>query len=152
MVSKTCLLEDKAIHGVGSEDFDADFVAKTVTLHVTALNAAHNGDPGPYVEEWSTRDPLTVFGARSSVTGGWEAVTQAIRALVSRFSNGTPGDFEVVAAEVGSDLAYLVGFERSMVSVDRGPMEPVTLRVTHIYRRENGDWRLAHRHADNFPP
>jgi ketosteroid isomerase-like protein len=128
-----------------------DFVAKAVSLHVTALNAAHNGDPKPYVEEWSTRDPLTVFGARSSVTGGWEAVSQAIRALVSRFTNGTPGKFEVVAADVGSDLAYLVGFERSMVSVDGGPMEPVTLRVTHIYRRENGDWRLIHRHADNSP-
>ena len=128
-----------------------DFVAKTVTCHVTALNAAHNGDPKPHVEEWSTRDPLTLFGARDSVTGGWEALSPAIRALVSRFSNGTPGKFEVVAADVGSDLAYLVGFERSMVSVDGGPMEPVTLRVTHIYHRENGDWRLVHRHADNFP-
>ena len=45
--------------------------AKTVTLHVTALNAAHNGDPKPYVEEWSTRDPLTLFGARiHSPAGG----------------------------------------------------------------------------------
>ena len=151
MVWKTYLPMDKRIQGVGSEDFDADFVAKAVALHVAALNAAHNGDPKPYVEEWSTSDPVTVFGARSSVTGGWEAVTQAIRALVSRFSSGTPGDLEVVAAEVGSDLAYLVGFERSMVSVDEGPMEPANLRVTHIYRRENGDWRLVHRHADNFP-
>jgi ketosteroid isomerase-like protein len=128
-----------------------DFVAKAVTSHVTALDAAHNGDPEPYVEEWSTRDPLTLFGARDSFTGSWEALSQTIRALVSRFSSGTPGDFEVVAADVGSDLAYIVGFERSTVSVDGGPVEPANLRVTHIYRREDGDWRLVHRHADNSP-
>jgi hypothetical protein len=62
-----------------------------VTLDVTALNAAHNGDPKPYVEEWSRRDPLTLFGARDSVTGGWETLSQFIRALASRFSSGTPG-------------------------------------------------------------
>src|SRR5512133_1258074 len=128
-----------------------DFVAKAVTLHVTALNAAHNGDPKPYVEEWSRRDPLTLFGARDSVTGDWEALSQFIRALVSRFSSGTPGNFEVVAAEVCSDLAYIVGFERSTVSVDGGPVESAIIRVTHIYRREDGDWRLVHRHADNSP-
>jgi hypothetical protein len=27
----------------------------------------------------------------------------------------------------------------------------MTIRVTHIYRRFDSDWRLIHRHAD-FPP
>ena len=27
----------------------------------------------------------------------------------------------------------------------------MVIRVTHIYRRIDGDWRLVHRHAD-FPP
>jgi hypothetical protein len=27
----------------------------------------------------------------------------------------------------------------------------MTIRVTHIYRRFEGKWRLVHRHAD-FPP
>jgi len=37
------------------------------------------------------------------------------------------------------------------VSVDGGPRRDMTLRVTHIYRRIDGDWKLVHRHAD-FPP
>jgi hypothetical protein len=27
----------------------------------------------------------------------------------------------------------------------------MTIRVTHVYRRFDDDWRLVHRHAD-FPP
>ncbi len=64
------------------------------------------------------------------------------------FSNGTPVDFELVAAEVSGGLAYLVGYEHSSFSVDVGPVEANTLGVTHIYRREDGAWKLVHRHGD----
>ena len=46
------------------------------------------------------------------------------------------------------DFAYTVGYERSSVSVQGGPARAVFLRATQIYRRENGDWKLVHRHAD----
>jgi ketosteroid isomerase-like protein len=35
--------------------------------------------------------------------------------------------------------------------MDGAPVEPWTLRVTHIYRREHGEWRIVHRHADHVP-
>jgi ketosteroid isomerase-like protein len=35
--------------------------------------------------------------------------------------------------------------------MDGGPVEPITLRVTHVYRREDGEWKIVHRHAD-VPP
>ena len=41
-------------------------------------------------------------------------------------------------------------FNRKMV-VDGDAPSPMTIRVTHIYRRFYGEWRLVHRHAD-FPP
>jgi hypothetical protein len=44
-----------------------------------------------------------------------------------------------------------VGFERGEVVVDGGAPRPMTIRVTHIDRCVDGEWRLVHRHAD-FPP
>jgi ketosteroid isomerase-like protein len=82
---------------------------------------------------------------------GWVAVTEGQKTVASQFSNGTPLDFELIAADVNGDLAYTVGYERSSVSVHGGPARPVFLRATQIYRREDGDWKLAHRHADPVP-
>ena len=35
--------------------------------------------------------------------------------------------------------------------MDGGATRPMTIRVTHVYRRIDGEWQLVHRHAD-FPP
>jgi hypothetical protein len=51
-------------------------------------------------------------------------VTRAQRSVFSRFSNGTPVDFEMVAADLSGDVAHIVGYERSSFSMDGGPVEP----------------------------
>jgi hypothetical protein len=38
-----------------------------------------------------------------------------------------------------------------MTAVDGGPAEPHTVRVTHVYRREKGEWKIVHRHGDVAP-
>jgi ketosteroid isomerase-like protein len=99
---------------------------------------------------WSTQDPVTVLGAEKTVTGS-EEVRQTFRWLASRFSNLSDYRFELVAAGASGDLAYIVGYEHFTFSMDGGPVQPTTLRVTHIYRREDGEWKTVHRHAD-IPP
>lgn len=37
------------------------------------------------------------------------------------------------------------------VVVDGGAAAPMTIRVTHVYRREDRDWQLVHRHGDFAP-
>jgi ketosteroid isomerase-like protein len=37
-----------------------------------------------------------------------------------------------------------------MVSRNGGPVRPNRLRVTHVYRRENGQWKIVHRHGDGL--
>ena len=59
-------------------------------------------------------------------------------------------DFEVVAAGASGDLAYTVGYEHNVV-MSRGELRTYTLRVTHVYRREDGQWKIVHRHADAPP-
>jgi ketosteroid isomerase-like protein len=124
-----------------------DFLATTLDRQVKAEEALHNGDPGPRLAMWSTRDPVTVLGAVSSATGRDE-VSRLFGRLGDHFSDCTAYRFELVAAGVSGDLAYTVGYEHTSVSWDGVPLEPYTLRVTHAYRREDGEWKIVHRHAD----
>jgi ketosteroid isomerase-like protein len=48
-------------------------------------------------------------------------------------------------------MAYTVGFERFNATREDGAVEPVTVRVTHVYRREDGEWKIVHRHGDLAP-
>ena len=70
--------------------------------------------------------------------------------LADSFSDCTSYEFEVLEAEVRGDTAYTVGFERTSTSVNGVP-RTYTLRATQIYRREDGGWRVAHRHG-SAPP
>ena len=127
-----------------------DFLAEIHPRLVTELRALHNGDPQPRLAMWSTKDPVTLFGAAMSGRG-WDEVSGIFRSIASRWSDCTDQRVDIVAAGVSGDLAYTVGFEHTSVSVDGVPVEPYTLRVTHIYRREDGAWKIVHRHGDAPP-
>lgn len=99
---------------------------------------------------WSTSDPVTLFGAWGPCNSGWDEVSRTFRWVASRFSDCTGYSFELVAAGVSGELAYTCGYERRTVYVDGGPAKPGTLRVTHVYRRENGEWKIVHRHGDSL--
>ena len=58
--------------------------------------------------------------------------------------------YELVAADVVGDMAFTTAYERTQASINREPRRYV-LRVTQVYRREYGDWKVAHRHADTAP-
>jgi ketosteroid isomerase-like protein len=128
-----------------------DFLSEMLPRFIRAVDAMHHGDASLFAELWSERDPVTLLGAAESMPAGWASVTEGQKSVASQFSNGTPLDFELLAADVKGDLAYTVGYERSAVSVHGGPARPAFLRATQIYRREDGVWKLVHRHADPAP-
>ena len=94
---------------------------------------------------------MTLFGAKVPLRSGWDEISGTFRWLASRWSDCTDQRLDLVAAGVSGDPAYMVGFEHIAHSVDGVPVEPYTLRVTHIYRREQGEWKMIHRHADHVP-
>jgi ketosteroid isomerase-like protein len=96
---------------------------------------------------WSTQDPVTVLGALRGASG-WDQVSRLVGWLGSGFSDCTSYRYELLAAGVSGDLADTVGDEHTSVSWDGTPVDPYTLRVTRAYRREDGEWRIVHRHAD----
>jgi ketosteroid isomerase-like protein len=122
-----------------------DFVAWTQSRLRGAETALHNGDPAPRLAIWSTREPVSVLGAWRSAVGQQE-LRDLFHHLAETFSKCTSHVYELVAA----DMAFTAGYERTQVSVNGEPRRYV-LRVTQVYRSEDGEWKVAHRHADTVP-
>jgi ketosteroid isomerase-like protein len=109
-----------------------------------------NGDTGPRKLLWSHKDPVTILGAARTVSG-WPEVESLFDWLASNFSNGALYELDVTAAGVSGDLGYIVGAERSSASIGGEAPATIALRVTLIFRREDGEWKEVHRHADPIP-
>ena len=120
----------------------------------TALHAAelalHTGDPAPRKALWSRNEPVSVLGAFRNAHGLGE-VEELFTALGEQFSDCTSYELEVLSYDVVGDMAYTEGFEHTSASVDGEPRS-YTLRATQVYRREAGEWRVAHRHGDVVQP
>ena len=128
-------------------DGKAELIEALVTRMKAADDALHSGDAGPRKALWSAKEPVTVFGAAMSATG--PAQTQATFDWVaSRFTGFESGGWEILSADVSGDLAYVVAIEHTTGSIGGAPTESYSLRATTILRREDGQWRAFHRHAD----
>ena len=127
-----------------------EFLENFIPRQEEADTALHNGDPEPRMQLWSRKDPVTVLGAAGVNVSGWEEVSEAFRWLGSRFSNCESFRLEILAAGVSGDLAYTAGYEHTKVSMGGDPVRAYRLRVSHAYRRENGEWKIVHRHGDGL--
>jgi ketosteroid isomerase-like protein len=67
----------------------------------------------------------------------------------SQFRDGELTSIENVAKYVTAELAYVVEIERLEAKVGgREDITPFALRTTMIFRPEDGEWKVVHRHAD----
>ncbi|MEW1953342.1 nuclear transport factor 2 family protein [Terrabacter sp. NPDC080008] len=123
-----------------------DFLAWVSTALYQAELALHNGDPAPRRALWSREEPVSVLGAWRSAHGQAE-LDELFTALGNSFSECTSYTFELQAYDLMGDMAYTAGLEHTSASVDSEP-RTYTLRATQVYRREDGAWRVVHRHAD----
>jgi ketosteroid isomerase-like protein len=133
------------------DDTDS-FVAAVLPLLREEVRAMHRGDVGPRVTLWSHHEPVTLFGAVLT-RRGWSTVEPAFEWLGSTFHGGESLEYEVLAAGVSGDLGYIAGIEHSRVamSADADPTS-YALRVTTVFRREEGAWKVVHRHGDPYDP
>ncbi len=127
----------------------ADDLRETVDRTVAALNRLVTGDPEPYKALYCHGPDVTVFGGFGAYEHGWDQVGPNVDFAASRFRGGRQLRIEPLAMGQSGDLAYTVWIERGEVRVvGRDDYAPLAVRVTHIFRREGGAWKIIHRHGD----
>jgi ketosteroid isomerase-like protein len=126
-----------------------DDVDRLVEQYHLALGEFVEGNPEPVKELFSHGEDVSLANPLGPPARGWEQVAQVIERAASNFRDGEMVAFEYVAKYVTPELAYAVWLERANVKM--GGMEdfaPSTLRVTMVFRPEDGTWKVVHRHAD----
>jgi ketosteroid isomerase-like protein len=125
-----------------------DFLAWIRTAVYEAELALHNGDAAPRRALWSRNEPVSVLGAARNALGQHE-LDELFTSLGRSFSDCASYEFELQAYDVVGDMAYTAGLEHTRASINGQPRS-YTLRATQVYRREGGEWKVAHRHWDTI--
>ncbi|MFH0340686.1 MAG: nuclear transport factor 2 family protein [Chromatiales bacterium] len=121
-------------------------------LLLAANNKFAQGDATQLKELCSHRDDVTLFGGAGGYERGWEQVGPRYSWASANFSGGQMTS-QVLATHVSADLACTVELERWDVRLaSTGAAATIELRVTHVYRREEGSWKVIHRHAEHLVP
>ena len=107
------------------------------------------GNPEPAKKLFSQRDDVTLGNPFGPFARGWKQVAETMERAASYYRDGQVSGFETVATYAVADLGCIVEVERFKVKVGGRPdAAPVALRVTSVLRREDGVWKIVHRHAD----
>ena len=115
-----------------------------------ALNRAINGDPGPMMEVWSHDSEVATMHPPGGRELGWEEVRAGWEQAAQVFSDGQISLDELVVVPLADDVAYTLGTEHGQGKLG-DELVSIDWRVTNIYRREGGKWKMVHHHADVSP-
>lgn len=127
----------------------ANDVDELIERYQLGLGDFMKGDPEPVKELFSHREDVTLANPLGPPAHGWDEVAATIEHAASQFRDGRLVNVEIVEKRVTAEFAYTLWLEHAEGKV--GGMEdvaPATLRVTMIYRPEEGGWKVVHRHAD----
>lgn len=114
-----------------------------------ALDRMLNGDAGPLAEIWSHGATVTTMHPIGGREVGWDQVRNSWE-QVAQISTDGQVRLDDQLIQVHGDAAYELGVERGQFSLG-GRQVTVNGRVTNIYRRESGEWKIVHHHADTAP-
>ena len=105
------------------------------------------GNVEPMNDLFSHREYVTLNNPLSPPAHGWEQVASTMKRAASQFRDGEIVAFETIENHATAEFAYVVRVERAKVGGSED-VAPIALRVTLIFRPEDGTWKIVHRHAD----
>ena len=125
------------------------FAAAMARLHAAMAKVA-NGDVSAIKALYAHTDDATSFYGWGGYEKGWAAVSKRWDWAGQQFKGGRV-TYENVTTVVSSALAYTTDIETFEARME-GMEQPTrwSNRVTHIFRLEDGEWRLVHRHANRL--
>jgi ketosteroid isomerase-like protein len=126
-----------------------DEVSKASAEFYAALNRLVGGDTVSMTDIWSHSAAVTAMHPIGGRQVGWDEVRESFAQVAGLASGGQVrlGD-QIV--QVAGDMAYEVGVEQGEATL-AGQQVPIEQRVTNIYRREAGGWKIIHHHSDLSP-
>ena len=135
-------------HGGHAHDFE-----RFLKRYETANTAFVNGDVSAWLSLTAGKDPVSIFGGFGGLgDAGLASVHQRYLLAGTAFqSSGAKVEFQYLVKDVQGRLAYTVAIERTHVLyAGQTERRPQILRVTMLFRRDHGDWKIVHRHADTM--
>jgi len=126
----------------------ADLQTFMDNLHEKLRGHATRSDTHPFLELWSHAPDASIMAAVGGYHIGYDKVSELLLWVSTQLSFETY-EPEILTAFAEGDLATSVELEH--FTKDAGAQQ-MTLRTTHVYRREAGDWKLLHRHAEALTP
>lgn len=107
------------------------------------------GNTDPIKALYSRLDDVTLANPFGGIARGWAQVEARLDQAARQFQDGEMLGFDTITSFHAQNTAYLVETEHFRARLDGAAVaEEFALRVTSIFRREEGYWKLAHRHAD----
>jgi ketosteroid isomerase-like protein len=124
-------------------------VRKASEQFYAGLNRMLNGDADPLADIWLNSTDVTAMHPIGGRQVGWDAVRESF-AQVAQLASGGKVVLKDQLIRVVGDMAFEAGVEYGQLKLAG---QPVTIehRVTNIYQRDAGAWKMTHHHTDTSP-
>lgn len=113
------------------------------------LNNMANGDASALADVWSHSESATAMHPIGGREVGWSAIKASFDQVADLASAGRV-ELKDQSIQVVGDVAYEVGVEQGELTLG-GHHATIEHRVTNIYQREDGAWKMIHHHTDTSP-
>lgn len=126
-----------------------DEVRNSSDRFYAALNRMANGNAGSLKDIWSNSKTVTTLHPIGGRQIGWDEVRGSFDQVAQLAADGNI-ELKDQLIHVSGDLAYEVGVEKGRFML-AGEEVNIEIRVTNIYKRETGEWKIVHHHTDTSP-
>jgi uncharacterized protein (TIGR02246 family) len=126
-----------------------DEVRRASQEFYAALNRMADGDSGAMADIWSHSATVTTMHPIGGREVGWDAVRASFE-QVAQVASGGKIELKDQLIRVAGDVAYEMGVEQGQLKLG-GHQAAIEHRVTNIYQRQAGAWKMVHHHTDTSP-